>query len=76
MTSTVSIDKLLNIKSKVCYLEMALILSGESLRYIFYVNCQWKIKENNPYNQGFSLYKSCITSLLQTYNNPSQTKSR
>ena len=28
MTSTVSIDKLLNIKSKVCYLEMALILSG------------------------------------------------
>ena len=30
MTSTVSIDKLLNINSKVCYLEMALILSGEA----------------------------------------------
>ena len=48
MTSTVSVDKLLNIKSKVCSLEMALILSGESeINQIpkIYVLCKLSMKD-------------------------------
>ena len=65
MTSTVSIDKLLNINSKVFSLEMHWYIEiyNTSLRYMFYVNCQWKIKENNPYNQGFL----CINRVLHLY---------